>query len=435
MKKIFLSTIALLFFGQVFGQLNRAKLDSLFDQLEANNKWMGSAALSKDGNPIYSRTVGLADEGKRAGASSNYRIGSITKMFVATLTVLAIEEKKLAFEDKLAKYFPSVANADQITISHLLNHHSGIANFTNSPTYLSWRTEKKTHKEILGIISANPSDFEPGSKAAYSNSNYVLLGYILEKLYDKPLQKIVAEKITKPLGLKQTYIGEAIDVARDEVNSYFYLNGWQKQPETDLSIAAGAGAMVSNPIDLNRFITALFSGKLVSMASLAKMKALQDQYGYGMRQFAFDKKIGYGHNGGIDGFSSMLYLLPEDGLSVAITSNGNAYDNNKILIALFNAYYGKPFTVPDFKLMSLRPEDLDQYLGVYSAPNFPLKITISKKSNVMVTQATGQSPITMEATAKDRFEYSPAGIVLDFKPAEKQLILSQGGGRYVLTKE
>ncbi len=168
-----------------FAQLNSKKLDSLFESLDENNKWMGSIAISLNGLPIYSKAIGFADleTKKKSTTLSKYRIGSISKTFTATLIFQAIEEKRLSLEDKLVKYFPTVENADKITISNLLNHRSGIYNFINSPDYRNYYTTKKSASEMVELISSYPSDFEPGTKFSYSNSNYVLLGYILEKIY------------------------------------------------------------------------------------------------------------------------------------------------------------------------------------------------------------------------------------------------------------
>ncbi len=438
MKRI--AIVLLLFITSFSGyaqQLNSKKLDSLFQKLDENKKWMGSFAISVNGIPVYTKAIGYANIEKQAKSTptAKYRIGSISKTFTATLIFKGIEANKLTLEDKLSSYFPTVKNAEKITINNLLNHRSGIFNFTNSPAYVSWDTQKKTNEEMVQIISAPNSDFEPGSKYAYSNSNYVLLGYILEKIYKKSLKDILNDQIIKPLGLKNTYLGDKIEIGNNEVYSYRLIsNQWEKQRETDMSIPAGAGAVVSNPTDLNLFINSLFDGKLVSQQSLSKMKALTDRYGYGLVPFQFEQKEGFGHNGGIDAFTSMLFYFPEDKLSVSLISNGNAYENRKIFTAGLSVYYNKAFTIPSFTSISLTSADLDPYLGEYSGPNFPLKITISKKDNVLISQATGQSSFPLEPTEKNIFEFAAAGIVLEFNPTEKTMIVKQGAGKYVLTK-
>lgn len=435
-KRTSISIIVLFFTFHAYAQqLISTKLDSLLDQLEVNNKWMGSIALSKNGKLIYQKATGIASEGKRATVNSRYRIGSITKAFVATLTVMAVEEKKLTYDEKLSQFFPAVKNAEKITIEQMLNHHSGLPDFADHPAFLSWMTQRKSHQEILAMIGSTKGYLEPGTRFHYSNTNYVLLGYILEKIYNKPLKKIFAEKIGRPLGLKHTYFGDAIDTENDEVNSYFNFRGWQKQPETNLFLAAGAAGMVSDPADLNLFITGLFNGKLVSSESLLAMKKMTDGYGFGLKTYRYGEQTGYGHVGGIDGFSSLLYYFPGDQLSVAITSNGNLYDNGKILLSALNAFYEKPFFIPEFKLFSLKSEDLNPYLGVYGAADYPFHITITKKNDLLILQIDKQSPFLMDATGKDHFEFSAAGLALDFNPMTREVTLTQGHEKHVLSKK
>ena len=431
-----------LFLGFLVGtsyaqKMNVAKLDSLFQILEAKDKFMGSIAVSQNGTLLYSKSIGMDDieSNKKSGALSKYRVGSISKMFTSALVFKAIEEKKLMLTQTIETFFPTIENANKITIGYLLNHRSGIQNFTNSPEYLTYNTQPKTENEMVEIITKGKSIFEPNSKADYSNSNYVLLSYILEKTYKKPFKTILNDKIVKPLGLKNTYIGGKINILNNETNSYSFSEKWIKEPETDMSIPMGAGAVVSNPQDLTLFIEKLFANAIISESSLKQMTALQDNYGMGIFQYPFYEKKSFGHTGGIDEFRSTLSYFPEDKIAVALTSNGRTYENNDIMIAALSAYFNKPFTIPNFKTVTLKSEDLDPYLGEYSDAGFPMKITITKEDNKLFAQATGQAAFPLEAIEKDNFEFKMAGIKLEFKPNEKQMILKQGGGKFTLTKK
>lgn len=427
-----------LFFGTGYSQkMNTAKLDSLFQILETKDKFMGSIAVSQNGTLIYSKSIGKDDveTNKKATNLSKYRIGSISKMFTSILIFKAVEEKKIALNQTIEIYFPTIENTTKITIGNLLNHRSGIHNFTNDPEYFKYNTEPKSEEQMIEIITKGKSDFEPNSKADYSNSNYVLLSYILQKTYKKPFADILKDKITKPLGLKNTYAGNKINVQNNESNSYRFSEKWIKETETDMSIPMGAGAIVSNPTDLTIFIDNLFANKIINESSLKQMITLQDNYGMGIFQIPFYDKKGFGHTGGIDEFRSVLYYFPEDKIAVALTSNGKTYDNNDIIIAALSSYFNKPFVIPTFKNIKLKTEDLDPYLGEYSDAGFPMKIKITKDNLKLFAQATGQSAFPLEATEKDKFEFLAAGIKLEFKPNEKQMILKQGGGAFKLTKK
>lgn len=113
----------------------------------------------------------------------------------------AQEENKLNLDEPIIKYLPSIKNAAKITIRNLLNHRSGIHNFTKDHSFLTYRYKEKTKKEMLVILENLGSDFEPDSMASYSSSNYVLLSYILEDVYKKKFSKILNEKIVNPLEL------------------------------------------------------------------------------------------------------------------------------------------------------------------------------------------------------------------------------------------
>ena len=437
-NKTFITLLFGLLVGTTFAQnLNTAKLDSLFQILESKDKFMGSIAVSENGKILYTKSIGKEDfeTNKQATIATKYRIGSISKMFTSCLVFKAIEENKLSLNQTIDKYFPTIENAKKITIGNLLNHRSGIHNFTNDENYLKYNTTPKSEKEMVEIITKGKSDFEPNSKADYSNSNYVLLSYILEKTYKKTFKEILEIKITKPLGLKNTYIGNKTSIQNNECYSYSFDEKWEKETETDMSIPMGAGAVVSNPTDLVVFINNLFSNKIINEKSLEQMKTLQDNYGMGIFQVPFYDKKGFGHTGGIDGFGSVLSYFPDSKLAVALTSNGMLYENNNIMIAALSCYYGKSFAIPTFNAIQLKSEDLDKYLGEYSSTELPLKIIITKDNSKLLAQATGQSAFPLDPTEKDKFEFLTAGIKLEFKPTENQMMLNQGGRKFTFTKK
>lgn len=436
--KFFFATLSfsLLLSAAYCQSVNTAQLDSLFDTLLANNKFMGSMAIAADGKIVYSNAIGKADieSGKELKPDTKFRIGSISKMFTAVLIFEAIEEKKLTLDQTIDHYFPGIENAQKITVDNLLNHRSGIHNFTNDPTYLSYNTQPKTEKELLDIIQKGKSDFEPGSKSEYSNSNYVLLSFILEKTYKKNFSDLLEDKITKPLGLENTYVGSKISIANNECYSYKFLQTWLKETETDMSIPLGAGAIVSNTGDLLHFIESLFDGKIISAGSLEKMKTVEGNFGRGMFSVPFQDKKGYGHTGGIDGFQSVLYYFPKEKVGIVVLSNGGSYSLNELVVAGLSAYFNVPFEIPSFKTISLKSEDLDPFLGEYSSKDIPLKITITKDGSTLIAQATGQSAFPLQAVSKNTFEFKAAGIVLEFNAEQRQMILKQGGGKFTFTR-
>lgn len=422
----------------LFAQVpDKTKLDRYFAALEANDKFMGSVSVSQNGKTIYSKSIGYADTDKKQKTDENtkFRIGSISKTFTSVLIFKAVEEKKLKLTDNLSAYFPNIPNASKITIAQMLNHHSGIHSFTDDADYTSYMTQPKTEADLVAIISKAPAEFEPGSKGEYSNSNYVLLSYILEKIYKKPFKTIVDEKIVKPLNLKNTRYGGKINPAANEAYSYVFTSQWEKSPETDMSVPMGAGAMISTPNDLSRFIEGLFAGKLVTTASLEQMKVMTDNYGSGLFTFPFNDKKVYGHNGGIDGFSSMLEYIAEDKTTIAIVCNGQRFNNNEIGTVLLNWVYNKPFEIPQFTSHTYTSDQLDKFTGNYTTAEIPISIAITKDGTTLMAQATGQSAFPLDPAEENVFKFDMAGIVLEFDPAKKKMTLKQGGGSFTFTKK
>jgi D-alanyl-D-alanine carboxypeptidase len=427
-------------FSSVIPQnINKQKLDSLFAILAEKNKAMGSLAISKNGKILYTKVIGysfISETDKKAATTlTKYRIGSITKMFTATMIFQLVEEGKIKLNTTLDTYFPEIPNATKITIGNMLYHRSGLHNLTDDPEYMGYMTKPKTEAEMVAIIAKYKVDFEPDVKTSYSNSNYILLGYILEKITKQPYSVILKSRITNKAGLNDTYVGKKTSLTENECYSYKFNNKWIQEPETDMSIPGGAGAIVSTPTDLTKFIEALFTKKLVSQNSLDQMKTLKDGMGMGMFQFPFNNRKAYGHNGGIDGFGSNLAYFPDDSLAISYCTNGMVYGMNDILIGVLSACYNVDYTIPVFRNITLKPEELDKYTGVYSSTQIPLKITVSKNDNVLNAQATGQSAFPLSPFDTDKFSFDQAGIKMEFNPLKNEMTLKQGGATFLFTRE
>jgi len=439
MKKNLLTILCgLLFCSFSFAQLpDKAKLDEYFNVLEKNNKFMGSVAVSKNGTLLYQRSVGLSDvEGnKRANEQSTYRIGSISKTFTAVLVMRAVEQQLIQLDQTIEGFFPTIKNANKITIRHLLSHRSGIHNFTDDKDFLTWNTQPQSEKAMMERLSQLGSDFQPDYKFSYSNSNYVLLTFLLERVMKDKYPSLLKKFILQPIGLKNTFYGGKINVSKNESKSYTYRDGWKAESETDMSIPLGAGAIVSNPADIILFSEALFNGKIIQPESLVIMTNMKDNYGLGLFVIPFYDKKGYGHTGGIDGFNAVFSYFPEDKVAYALTSNGTNFINNKISIALLSAVFGRPFDIPVFKIFELSIQELDLYVGTYSTPNFPLKITISREGNSLMAQATGQPAFPLSPIAQHKFQYEQAGVSMEFDPEKKTLQMKQAGRTINFTKE
>ena len=427
-----------LFISQfIFSQeYNFDKLNKYFDKLEENNKFMGSVAVSKGDSIIFKRSIGYLDVemNKKLNSNSKYRIGSISKTFTSVLILKSIEDGKLNIDDTIEKYFPDIPNSDKITIENLLSHRSGIFNFTDSSDYTDYMLEPKSRAELIDIISNFDSSFKPGRRSSYSNSNYVLLTIILERIYSKDYSEILQDKIIKPLRLNSTYYGGVIDTNDNEARSYMYAGKWIKQDETDPSVPLGAGGIVSNPIDLVKFSYLLFSGKILKEESLKKMKKINGQFALGLFGIPFYNKNGFGHTGGIDGFSSVFSAFTDDDIYYALNSNGTNFNNNDISIAVLSEVFDKPYKIPVFSNFEVNHRDLMKLIGSYSSKQIPLIIQVSVENNFLIIQATGQPKISLDAIEKNLFKSEIVGAELEFVPDENTFILKQNGAKIKFEK-
>ena len=430
-------SLSIVFFSNSYSQtLNTKKLDSLFDMLQNRELANGSVAISINGKTLYQRAIGFAmlDNNKKKSPDINtkYRIGSSSKMFTAAMIFQLIEEKKLSLDTKLAKYFPQLPNADKITIEEMLYHRSGLHDYTHDTNFPDWMDKPITHEELLKIIASKGSDFEPGTKADYCNTNYLLLSYIIERITRTTYSEALNKKIVVKIGLKDTYYGKPIDIRRNEATSYKYSDSvWKKEKETNLSIHCGAGSIVSTQKDLAVFIQSLFNGKLISRANLDSMTTIIDGYGMGIFPYDFDTTKGFGHNGRIEEFYSATRYYPEKKLAVSYITNGILYPRIDILEGILKICFNDNYVIPFSKLSAI---DLSTYIGTYSSNDLPFKVVCNEDNNKLIFEAAGR---TMEAepVSANYFMNLKTGSFFEFNPEKGELQIKETDNAYYLQKE
>jgi D-alanyl-D-alanine carboxypeptidase len=404
-------------------------LDDYFDLLSKNNQFKGAVAITEGGKAVYQRSVDNPPQ-------TRLRMGSISKVFTAVLTFKAIEAGLFTLDTPLASDFPDIPSK-AITVSDLLNHRSGLNNFTSAPDYSDYMSQPQSRAQMRRRIFAAPLVFPPGSKAEYSNSNYVLLTLLLEKRTGKSYSDLLQAQIIEPLQLQQTAYGDTIQPPRDAHSYQWSGESWVQQPQTDMSIPLGAGALVSTPEDLNAFFRALFQGQLLSKASLAQMTTLQEGYGRGIFAVPFGQLNGWGHTGGIDAFTASSAYFPARDLAFTVMSNGNRLALNDISKALMSLYEGLPFDSPDFSVRPIKVSSdvLQKYAGTYAAEGVPLKIVLRVVDGALQVQATGQQAILMTPYPGREFRFAPANLRLVFDPEKPVFVLHQGGGQYLFQRQ
>ncbi|HEX2846187.1 MAG TPA: serine hydrolase domain-containing protein [Chitinophagaceae bacterium] len=436
-KTLFTALLILSLIAKGYTQsLDRGKLDQLLNLLSEKDKAMGTLLINKEGNALYSRSIGygyINGTGKKPlTMSARYRIGSVTKMFTATMVYQLVEEGKLNLTDHLDKFYPQIPNASEITIEQILAHRSGIPGAGMEQHFASKRFTGVTKDEILEAIAQGRPEFGPGEKYSYSNAGYFILGNIIEKAGRQPYNKALQQRISSKIGLKDTYAATAdIDVNKNECFSFKYYTDWKQEPVTHHSFLFGSGFIISTVADQAKFIEALFGGKLISQQSLDQMIRLQS----GMDSFTYNGKTFYGHTGGVDGFGSWLAYQPEEKLTLAYATNGKVYPVGKIIDHIFDIYYNKPLDIPSFESLEISTETLDKYVGVYAIAEAPVKFTVKRDGNKLLIEMSGRPAFAVEPITEDKFKTDSPPMEFHFDVIKKQMTIKRGGGEKVFTKE
>ncbi|EKT3963947.1 beta-lactamase family protein [Flavobacterium psychrophilum] len=411
------------------------KIDSLLVYLNQNKKFMGQVCIRQAGNVVFEKAYGFANVENNLSANKNtkYKIGSITKTFTAVMIMQLIEEKKLKLDSKLSKFYPQIPNATKITIHDLLHHRTGILDFINGDSTVNVY-QKVSKEEMIAKISGYKPVFEPNTKFEYSNSNYYILGKILEEVTKKEYATNLEERITNKLQLQNTSIATNTDPTKNESYSYNYTNEkWTINKEWDLLQAFGAGNIAATTGDLTLFLEAIFNGLLLKKTSVDEMIKLEQSYGKGLVAFPFGERKFYGHTGGIEGFRAVVGYYPTEKTGISLIVNGDNYNRNDIMMGILSIYYKMPYQFPNLTTFEVPKDKLASYQGIYASAQLPIKITIKIDKGELTAQGTGQNSFALNPISETEFVFDPAGIKLIFDT--KSMTLKQGAGQYLFTKE
>jgi D-alanyl-D-alanine carboxypeptidase len=270
------------------------------------------------------------------GVNDWMRAGSVTKLFTATLLLRLAEEGRVSLSAPIVHWYPHLPNANQIKVSHLLQHTSGLANYTDIPQFLAQAVGGRswTIDEILACLPPSSQLFVPGTRCAYSNTNYVLLGGIIEQLTQLPVAQAFEHWLLIPLRLRRTLL-DMNDSAAGLIDGYGRdPTSGQVIPMTHLlhpSGAHAAGALVATATDLIYFSQAVLAGSFLHPETVQAMRqmisvttpqyAFATGYGLGVSALRLGDEEAYGHPGNIPGYSSLVAYLPKRDLHLAILLN------------------------------------------------------------------------------------------------------------------
>ena len=286
--------------------------------------------------------TGNLETGEAPPLDGEVRIGSNTKTFVAVVLMQLVQEGKITLDEPIETYLPGLLHGEgidgtKITVRQLLQHTSGLPEYTDTvpgeTDIFQIRDNYYSTRDLLDVALSKPAAFEPGSQFTYTNTNYIALTLLIEKVTHRPLAEQITKRIIEPLGLTHTYYpgpGEE-DIRGTHPHGYHRntpTEEWKDITRIDPSWAGGAGAIISTPSELTKFIQSTFDGTLLNQDSITEMKKTVDtdhpeiwMGGYGLGIFPMSLSCGgeaWGHSGGIHGYGSYNMVSP-DGTAVALT--------------------------------------------------------------------------------------------------------------------
>ncbi len=406
------------------------------------NDFNGTVLVMRQGKPVYKKAFGMADMEWQIPntTSTKYRIGSVTKQFTAACILQLAEQGKLSVDDKLSKYIADYPKGDSITIHMLLNHTSGITNYTNLKEFWPKAILPLSTDSMIALFKHRPLDFSPGTKWSYSNSGYFLLGVIVEKVSGQLFGEYLQEQVINKAGLKNTALDNLDTILQFRAKGYSKnnLGNWQHAMRISMEVPYSAGAMYSTVDDLYTWIKALTGNKIIGAAAVKKMLTpYMNHYGYGIGIDSVKKHLRISHSGGIPGFSAFLSFFPDDDICIAAISNNDG-DAGKLCMALASIMYDVPVQKPYIpKEVSIQPAILDKYTGTYTGIN---TIELVKKDNKLYRRRTGDDDIELKPESNTRFFYADASdrfieFTLDKKGTITNAWLISGGEKMAIKKQ
>ncbi|MER5568245.1 MULTISPECIES: serine hydrolase domain-containing protein [Streptomyces] len=295
----------------------------------------GSGAPLTQAEGVQDKTTGAAMD-----PNSRFRIGSVTKTFSAVVLLQLVDEGKLKLDDPVNTYLPGLLPDDRITVRHLLTHRSGLADYTNAmfehtvPGFEAVRNKVFTYQELVALSLREPRTAQPGASYSYSNTNFVVVGMLIEKATGRTVAKEYERRIIKPLKLKNTsYVHPSTAIKGPHAHGYLHPDEagapLVDSTEQTVSWAQSAGAMISTTADLNTFMSGLLGGKLLSAGTMDAMTTVTPTdatntrfYGLGLRRY--DLSCGtsvYGHTGTVQGFYTYAFATRDGRRSIAAMAN------------------------------------------------------------------------------------------------------------------
>jgi CubicO group peptidase (beta-lactamase class C family) len=374
------------------------------------NEFSGVVLVTRKGDIIYKKAFGYADREWKIPNTleTRYEIGSLTKQFTAAAILKLVEQKKLNLEDKLSTWFPDYPKGDSVTLHMLLSLTSGIVDYTSLPDFAAQCTRPLPKDSVIAMFKNKPYNFSPGTNWNYSNSNYFLLGCIIEKVSGESYPDYLYENVIKKAGLKNTFANrfDSILTSRGRGYSKSGKSGWKNADWLSMELAFSAGALISTAPDLYQWQNALFGGKIISGRMVEKMiSPNRNNYAYGLFVDSFHKHLRISHGGAIPGFATYLGVFPTENISIIVISNDDCNSSaygNEIAAALFNIPVKMPYKPVE---KAINVSVLKRYIGKYQVGGTQ-KFELIEKDKHFYLKPEGGGEMELKPESETKFFFA-----------------------------
>ena len=394
------------------GSFNGAALTAIAQHYASAKRFMGNVLVARGDQIVFEASFGYANLELNVLHSplTKFRIASVTKPFTAA-AIMALKGRELVkLESTVDMYLPDFPDGEKITVRHLLNHSSGVANYTALPDFERVATHFHTLPKVIAQFAGKPLEFAPGSQHMYSNSNYILLTAILESVTKQSYPDALRDLVLEPLGLSDTGVDDNALVLANRASGYAWAgNQYHHAQSMDISVASGAGGLYSTARDLQRFARGVCTGELLGaeaterVFTLTAMVSEDVKYGLGWEMNTIAPQPVYRHGGTLLGFKSDLSYYPQADVTIVTLSNHQGSPLDDLSINLAQAVFEMPVKLPAFPVaIALPATALEGLAGRYRLePDLILEITV--QDSALHLFVAGQGDFDVYASAPDHF--------------------------------
>jgi CubicO group peptidase (beta-lactamase class C family) len=372
----------------------------------------GAAVLIARGEQVLVRTArGRAhiELGVPLSADHVFRIASVTKIFIAASILKLAEAGKLSLDDTLGTHLPEMTAARGVTIRQLLTHSAGIPEGSRKGNDRAAR---------IAEIGARPLAFDPGTRWSYSNSGYILLGALIEKISGQLWHDTLRQQFFDPLQLKRTRYGDNDALVLNRAAGYTTdrTRGVLNVAPLDPAVPDAAGALVSTVDDQFHWMRALVTGRAIGRASVAQMQTpsgvapvgpTRDQYGLGVYVWQVRGQTMIGHTGQIPGFAGIVAYLPAQDVTIVALGNDDEFDARQTGRRVAAFALGKPY--PDVVAVPASTRTLQALVGTYGTEPGTVR-TLSIRNGQLYAQRGSGNVIPLQITADGHLHFDPDGL-------------------------